>query len=114
MKTFIICVLFAFLSLHSLIASGQEVAVSMTKMNTVYRLLENPIKVVIENQTVKKIVAIAKLGTLKPGGKPGEYFYYTDDCSLTNDLIYVGVKTWKGVKWLDTISCRILLLRNYW
>jgi hypothetical protein len=87
---------------------GQEVALKVENVNVLYRLVENSVKIVIEKQPVRNIVARAKYGTLTPGSKPGEYRYYTDDCSLYEEIIYVGVKTGKGARWFDTTSYRVL------
>ncbi|HRZ43174.1 MAG TPA: GldM family protein [Bacteroidales bacterium] len=87
--------------------AAQEVAIRPDNSSVIFTLIENPVKIVVENQQIKNIVAKANVGTLRPGMKPGEYFYFTDSCSLMSVQIFVGLKTRKGIKWIDTTSYRV-------
>ncbi len=87
---------------------AQEVALKVENVNVLYRHVENPVMVVIEKKPIRNIVVKAQNGTLRPDTKPCLYYYYTDDCSLKEEKIYVGLKTGKGIRWLDTTSYRVL------
>jgi hypothetical protein len=107
MKSLILYTLTGVMFLISNTTSGQEVVVSLTKMNTLYRTLENPVRILIENQPAEKVTAKARYGSLTPGENPSEFWYYIEDCDVKEDRIIVGIKNKNGVKWIDTTVYRI-------
>jgi len=107
MNRFTLLTLTGILLLVSSFVYGQEVVVSLTRMNTLYRTLENPVRILIENQSAKKVTAKARYGRLTPGENPTEFWYYIEDCDVKEDQIIVGIKNKNGVEWIDTTVYRI-------
>lgn len=90
------------------ILPGQDVAVKTDLNNVFFRTLENPVLIVVEKQPARKVVARAKFGKLTQQENSSVYMYLLDDCSIKEDQIFVGIKTSKGVKWIDSTTYRVV------
>jgi len=88
---------------------SQTVALELRKMNVVYVGVDNPIKIAVENYPCEKIVINPTYGTIKLTSDSCHYSYKIDSCQphTSKEIIYVGVKEGKTIKWLDTLEYRI-------
>jgi len=83
----------------------QTVVVSPTKMNVVYRWLENPIKIVVENTPCSKVVVKVNSGVLN--GQGCEYTYLPNDTNFNIAIISVGIVDSGKTKWIYNTEFRI-------
>lgn len=94
-----------FLIIHSSVAIGQVVVVALTKMNVLYRGIDNPISIAVENYPCNRIVAVSKVGKLEKD--TGCHYIFTDTSGAKEALIHVGVQEGDTVRWLSTYQFRI-------
>lgn len=101
---------FIFLILNFIVSVtySQNVAVELEKMNVLYIGVENPINVVVGNHSSKKLVVKAKHGVVEPNYRG--YIYKIDTCAYCMEIIYVGIKSVKGVKWIDSLYYRLKMI----
>lgn len=105
-----------FLLLNVLIAFttdifSQQVAVQLSKMNILYEIVPNPIKVVVENYPCNKVIVGSKYGKINKVNddqNDGQYYYKTSQCDRHTDSIFIGILEKGSIKWVDTLNYRII------
>ena len=91
----------------SLISFSQNVAIELDKMNVLYKFVDNPIKVVVQDYPCNKLILKSKYGNIKIAYDSCHYIYRTDSCYQYEDRIFVGVKDRDTVKWIDSLKYRL-------
>ncbi len=104
MNKHIIFTLSLYLALSSPMVSGQTVVVSTTKMNILWRGIENPISIAVEHHPCSRIVATSNVGRLEKTS--GCHYVFTDTSSAKQVYITVGIPSGDTVKWLSTYVFR--------
>ena len=64
----------------SLISFSQNVAIELDKMNVLYKFVDNPIKVVVQDYPCNKLILKSKYGNIKIAYDSCHYIYRTDSC----------------------------------
>ena len=78
---------------------SQTVSISTTKTNVFYRWTENPLQIVIENNSCKNIIIKADIGKIT--GSNCEYTYTVLTDTAFYDVIYVGLQKHGKTTWLS-------------
>jgi hypothetical protein len=86
---------------------SQTVAIEATKMNVLYKLVPNPLKIVVENHSCQEIIAKAKYGTITPTPDGCSFNYYTKNCTENSEEIAIGINEKSKIIWVDTLKFRL-------
>jgi hypothetical protein len=85
-------------------ASGQEVEISLPRMAVLYKDVDNPISIAVENYSCDRIIVYCSPGTLKKIS--GCHYIFRDSSSAKDGFIKVGIPSGDTVKWLSSFSFR--------
>ena len=99
MKNYLLVVFFLFGN----ICKGQIFTVSSDKNNVIYKGVENPLTIIVQNVSPADVIAKAEYGRLT--GKEGHYMYYSDTGSAVNIVVFK--KTRAGEKIIGLYPFRV-------
>jgi len=97
----LVCVLMGFAK----ISSGQTVVVSATNMKILFRDIENPLLVAVENHECNEIVLHASKGELLK--RDDCYYVFRTKESVREVVISVGLTDGDSVRWIKNLSFRV-------
>ena len=107
MSKYIIIFLFTF-SWTKLFSQTVSVSVSATLTRVLYQWIDNPLKVVVENNSCKSLIVKADKGQIK--GSNCEYIYIASSDKIKQDIIKVGLKQNGKVRWISETIYRVIKL----
>ena len=96
-----------FISVTNLLVA-QTVSISSTKVNIFAQWIDNPITIVVENNSCKNIVVKVDKGQLK--GTGCDRIYTAPSDSINSVLVRIGVKKGLKITWVSEQSYRVLKL----
>jgi hypothetical protein len=85
----------------------QNLVVTSIERISLVQLAENKIKIIIEGHICKDIVVKAEKGIVRSNPDDCDFIYIAPDTSIHNDVLQIGLKGRKEIKWLQTTELSI-------
>ena len=102
-----IFILISILYFNSINTFSQNVAIELQKMNVLYKSVQNPINIAIDDCPCRgDIILKAKYGKLilQNNVDSCHYYYISYECISNKETIFAGIKLNNKIKWIDSLN----------